>query len=64
MLPILLVEIPPKVGHFPTHMHMSTTEWSANIAIVESIPRVTSIWGLKVLYLCQPMISLDTTILI
>jgi hypothetical protein len=66
MLPIQLVENPAKVGHSPTHMHKSTIEWFANIATVESIPKVTLIWGLKVLYLCQcqHVINLDTTILI
>jgi hypothetical protein len=43
MLPIQLVENPTKVGHSPTHMHMNTTEWFANIATTKSIPRITLI---------------------
>jgi hypothetical protein len=64
MLPIQLVENPPKVGYFPTHMHMSAVERSANIATLELIPKVTLIWGLKVPDLYQLVINLNTTILI
>jgi hypothetical protein len=64
MLPIQLVENPPKVKHSPTHMHMSAAERFANITTFESTPRITLIWGLKVLDSCQLVINLDTTILI
>jgi len=65
MLPIKLAKNPPKVGHFPTYMHMSVAERLickyCNIQI--------NSWnnldlGRKVLDLCQPMMDPNTTILI
>jgi hypothetical protein len=41
MLPIKLVENPPKVRYFPTHMHMSVVERFANIVPLEPTPRIT-----------------------
>jgi len=64
MLPIQQAENPPKVGHLPTHMHMSVAERSTNIATLESTPRITLIWGLKVPDLCQLVINPNMTILI
>jgi hypothetical protein len=52
MLLIQLAENPPKVGHFPTHMHMSVAKRFANIATPKSTPKITLIWGWKVLDLC------------
>jgi hypothetical protein len=43
MLPILLANNPPKVGHSPTHMHMNTIKWFVNIATIELIPIITLI---------------------
>jgi hypothetical protein len=39
MLPIQLVENPPKVRYFPTHMHMDAVEKSANIATLNKPPK-------------------------
>jgi hypothetical protein len=52
------------VGYFSTHMHMSVVERSANIAALESTPRMTLIWGLKVPDLYQLVINPNMTILI
>jgi hypothetical protein len=43
MLSIQLTENPPKVGHFPTHMHMNVVEKFANIATAESTLKITLI---------------------
>jgi hypothetical protein len=34
------------------HMHMNAIERYANIVTLESTPRITLIWGLKVFDLC------------
>jgi hypothetical protein len=64
MLLIQLVENPPKVGRSPTHMHMNVAERFTNIAALESIPRITLIWGRKALDLCQLVIDFNMAILI
>ncbi len=45
-------------------MHMSAAKRFVNIAVLESIPIITFIWGLKVLDLGQPIINPNMTILI
>jgi hypothetical protein len=64
MLLIKLAENLSMVGHSPTHMHIIVVEWFANIVTPKSTPKITLIWGLKVLDMCQLVINPNMAILV